>query len=112
MKKNLFSLCIITLLAFEASSVKAQTWSAISSNTNGQVRALSVYGTNLFAGGDFTNIGGSVGIKRIARWNGTAWSALASPNGVNGPVTSFTVWGSMLYLGGGFSYASGTLSPN
>ena len=43
--------------------------------------ALAVSGTNLYAGGDFTTAGG-VPANHIAKWNGSAWSALGS--GIDG----------------------------
>ena len=39
------------------------------------VNALAVSGTNLYAGGCFTTAGG-VPANNIAKWNGSAWSAL------------------------------------
>src|SRR5262249_30006571 len=39
--------------------------------------ALTVYGGQLIAGGRFTEAGG-VSANNIARWNGTAWSALGA----------------------------------
>jgi hypothetical protein len=51
------------------------------------VSALAVTGTDLYAGG-------------VARWNGSAWSALGS--GVGGPVYALTMSGADLYAGGAF----------
>ena len=45
------------------------------------VYALAVSGTDLYAGGYFTTAGG-VAANYIAKWNGSAWSALGS--GMNG----------------------------
>ena len=39
--------------------------------------ALAVSGTDLYAGGYFTTAGG-VPANCIAKWNGSAWSALGS----------------------------------
>ena len=62
------------------------------------VRAMAVDGGgNLVVGGDFTLIGAVVA-NRIAKWNGSAWSALGS--GMNQVVHSLTVSGSDLYAGG------------
>ena len=44
---------------------------------NNTVYALAVSGTDLYAGGDFTTAGG-VAANHIAKWNGSAWSALGS----------------------------------
>ena len=44
---------------------------------NGSVYALAVSGTDLYAGGNFTTAGGTQP-TRIAKWNGSAWSALGS----------------------------------
>jgi trimeric autotransporter adhesin len=96
-------------------------WSALGSPTNGvngTVQALAVYddgtGPALYAGGDFTTAGG-IAASRIAKWNGTSWSALGSPtNGVNGTVHALAVYddgtGPALYLGGGFTTAGGIVS--
>ncbi|MCQ3939392.1 MAG: hypothetical protein DPW18_20465, partial [Chloroflexi bacterium] len=71
---------------------------------NGRVRALAVDGTNLYAGGDFTNAyneGVSVLVNRIAKWDGSNWFALG--NGVNASVYALAVDSSHnLYAGGGF----------
>ena len=43
--------------------------------------ALAVSGSDLYAGGRFTTAGG-IAANRIAKWNGSSWSALGS--GMNG----------------------------
>ncbi|MFZ2654451.1 MAG: hypothetical protein WAX69_06005, partial [Victivallales bacterium] len=54
------------------------TWSALGSGTNDRIRSLVFYdASNLYAGGDFI-IAGGVTVNRIAKWNGTTWSALGS----------------------------------
>jgi hypothetical protein len=68
------------------------------------VRALAVSGTNLYAGGYFTNAGG-VPANYIAKWDRSAWSALGE--GVNGSISALAVSGTNLYVGGGFSTAGG-----
>ena len=50
------------------------TWSSLASDIDDWVDALVVSGTNLYAGGGFTTIGG-VTANGIAQWNGSAWSA-------------------------------------
>ena len=51
-------------------------------------------------GGDFTWAGG-VGASRIAKWNGSAWSALGS--GMNDRVSALAVSGTNVYAGGDFT---------
>ena len=79
---------------------------------DGTVNALTTFddgsGPALYAGGSFTTAGG-VAANSIAKWNGTAWSALGS--GVNGAVSALTVFddgtGPALYAGGNFGTAGG-----
>ncbi len=64
---------------------------------------------NLYIGGWF-NLVGDVVANRIAKWDGTAWSALGS--GMNGNVTALAVSGTNLYAGGLFTSAGGTGATN
>src|SRR6185369_7124215 len=66
---------------------------------------LAVSGTDLYVGGNF-NAAGGVGLANfIARWNGSAWSALGS--GVNFNVYAVALSGTDLYVGGSFTTAGG-----
>ena len=77
---------------------------------NGNVLALTVFddgsGPALYAAGSFTTAGG-VAANRIAKWDGSVWSALSG--GMNGSVDSLAVHhgdgGTSLYAGGVFSSA-------
>jgi hypothetical protein len=79
---------------------------------NERVNALTVFdagnGPALYAGGTFTTAGG-VAANRIAKWNGSSWSALGS--GITGNVYALTVFdagsGPALYAGGHFGAAGG-----
>ena len=92
-------------------------WQALGSGFDNTVRALT-FGDNLYAGGDFHYAGGVL-VNHVAKWNGSAWSALgptvktgaisATP-GVNGPVYALTYYSPRLYVGGSFSQAGGFLS--
>jgi hypothetical protein len=61
------------------------SWAALASGTDDRVRALSTFDPDgsgplnplLIAGGEFTTAGGT-SASRIAQWNGSSWSALAS----------------------------------
>jgi hypothetical protein len=68
------------------------------------LNALAMSGSDLYAGGDFTKAGGNPA-SRIAKWNGTNWTALGS--GLNGTVRALAVSGSDLYVGGSFTTAGG-----
>ncbi len=61
--------------------------------------ALAVYNSNLIVGGYFTDAGG-VAADGIARWDGTAWSALGSGLGVGEWVFALTVLNGELTVGG------------
>jgi hypothetical protein len=76
----------------------------------GQVQGLFSDGTNLYAGGTFTE-GGNAVVNGLARWNGTNWSALG--NVVNGQLPAavartFTIGGGYLFAGGSFTNVGGT----
>ena len=59
---------------------------------------------NLYVGGEFTSAGG-VAANRVAKWNGSAWSALGT--GLNGNASALAVSGSNVYVGGTFTSAGG-----
>jgi hypothetical protein len=85
------------------------------------VNAFAVFddgsGAAIYAGGQFTQAGG-VSASRIAKWDGTSWSALGS--GITGGsfpfVSSLAVFddgsGTALYAGGYFSTAGGVPANN
>ncbi len=81
------------------------------------VVALTVFndgtGPALYAGGRFITAGG-VPANRIAKWNGSAWSALGSGMSCCGTVLDLTVFddgtGPALYAGGYFTTAGGAVS--
>ena len=76
------------------------------------VDALAVSGTNLYAGGSFTTAG-RVPASKIAKWDGSVWSALGL--GMNDYVGALAVSGTNLYAGGDSPRRAGywrTASPN
>jgi len=96
------------------------SWSALASGTDNQVQELATWidpvsgVDSLYAGGAFTTAGG-VSSRGIARWDGSAWSALGS--GVDGGVSAIVatdapqLGGPSLFVGGYYPSASG-LSTN
>lgn len=86
------------------------TWNALGEGVNASVNALAVSGGDVYAGGTFrtaTNGGGAaVTVNRIAKWNGSAWSALGL--GVNNTVNALAVSGSDVYVGGLFTSVTNT----
>jgi len=103
-----------TVVANRIAKWNGSAWSALGSGVAGgsfpSVYALAVIGSDLYAGGRFTKAGGvNIGYG-IAKWNGSAWSALGT--GMYGGVGALA-FGSTghLYLGGSFIFAGTTLSP-
>lgn len=76
-------------------------WEALGGGVDDTVYAV-VEGS-LYVAGSFLNAGGS-SANRIAKWDGSSWSALGS--GVNGPVNAIAVDSSgNVYVGGTFTIA-------
>ncbi|MCP4662397.1 MAG: hypothetical protein GY856_43925, partial [bacterium] len=106
--------------AYRIAKWDGTTWSALSgpsgNGTSGDIKALAVYddgsGEALYAGGKFVTAGG-VTVNRIAKWDGTGWSALSGPagTGMSSHVSSLAVYdggsGEALYAGGLFTTAGG-----
>jgi hypothetical protein len=92
-------------------------WSALGSNgaagaLNGDVYALAVSGPDLYVGGEFTDAADILEADRVARWDGSRWSALGNKGrGIGvldwGMVIALAVSGTDLYVGGSFFDAAG-----
>jgi hypothetical protein len=96
----------------------ASHWSALGSNGAGDgalsccwVNTLVVSGNDLYMGGNFANAAGIPTADVLARWDGSAWSALGSNGAGDGAldydVTALAISWHVLYVGGGFSNTSG-----
>jgi hypothetical protein len=72
------------------------------------VRAVTIYQGDLVVAGDFLTAG-EMTVNRIARWDGTQWSALSGPSGtgMNNTVFALTVHDGDLIAGGFFTTAGG-----
>jgi hypothetical protein len=90
-------------------------WSALGSGMGGSypsyVNCLAIDSSgNLYAGGSFTRAGGAAA-NSIAKWDGSAWSALGSGTDGNVYALAFDRAGN-LYAGGAFSTAGGLAATN
>jgi hypothetical protein len=88
-------------------------WSALGSDgsgdgaLNGWTAAIAVSGRDLYVGGAFTNAGGHAGANHIAKWNGSAWSAVGPALSIDDQVDAIAILGGDLYIGGRFTDAGG-----
>lgn len=107
-----------TVAATNLAVWNGSTWAAVGGGVSGTgsifagnpVMALQFLGNDLFVAGNFTTVGGNVPALNVARWNGSAWSAMGSglkgpPN--SSPVAALAALGSDLYAIGNFTNAGG-----
>ncbi|NOS99680.1 MAG: carboxypeptidase regulatory-like domain-containing protein [Phycisphaerales bacterium] len=93
------------------------TWSNTPTGVTGVINAMAVFNNELYIGGNFLNVGGISAADYLAKWNGTAWSAVVA--GLNNPVYTLAVFDddgagpiqSALYVGGSFT-APGSPAAN
>ena len=78
------------------------------------VRALASDGTNVYVGTDSLNIGGIARADHVARWDGSAWSAMGSDQaGTDGyfstaaSINALAVDGPFVFAAGSFQDANG-----
>ncbi|SIQ78479.1 PQQ-dependent sugar dehydrogenase [Maribacter ulvicola] len=72
------------------------------SGTNNDVRSIHIDEDKVYIGGNFDTAGG-IATARIARWDGSNWSALGT--GTSGYVQAINSAGEYLYVGGNFALA-------
>jgi hypothetical protein len=98
----------VTVAVNRLAKWNGSSWSALGEGLDGNVLALAAVGTDIYAGGEFINAFTSGGVpvlaNRIAKWNGSAWSAL--DGGVSARVRGATILNSDLYVGGDFTMAT------
>lgn len=87
-------------------SLVTRQWSALGNGTDDTVWAIAISGSTIYVGGAFTSAGGVANTTGIAKWNGSAWSALGTGANIAG-VRSFAISGSNLYAGGDFTLMGG-----
>ncbi len=98
------------------------SWSAMGPGFNGGVLAVTNFNSQVIAAGSFTEDGTNVTERRrIASWNGTAWSNLGSGVGldatsqfsvVNDRVHAMAVYQGKLVVAGHFTTAGGNVPVN
>ena len=106
-RERLAAICATAKCEGEVAAGKATAWNP---KANGVVETLAISGTTVYAGGAFTEVGGSSRERlaaicatakcegEVAAGKATAWN----PN-PNGSVAALTISGSTLYAGGGFT---------
>jgi trimeric autotransporter adhesin len=106
----------IILVAPLAAAIGPGGWDHVgvgSTSTTPSLNGTSVTALNadnpgvLYVGGNFTNAGGHSTADRIARWNGTAWSAIGNTPLTNGQVFAIAYHAGKVYVGGTFQNAGG-----
>ncbi len=90
-------------LKFDGSS-----WTPLGAGmTNGGVTSIAVSGSDIYVTGGFTAVGG-IPAARIAKWNGTTWSALGSGLPGNTNIIKLTNFGTDIIATGDFTAAAGS----
>jgi hypothetical protein len=101
----------LLLLAFPSNAPAGGSWSDrfYLNGPDGEVSALLVHDGALYAGGQFASIG-SMPARRIARFDGSEWSALGS--GINGNVRALAEYDGDLIAAGSFQWAGDVPAVN
>jgi hypothetical protein len=120
MRKIILAIIVFTCLIKDV--VTAQHWSTLGEGMSNVpyygeawVNSIVSYNGEVYAGGVFDTAGG-VAANRIAKWNGTGWSAVGGGvilnGGPNGHVRTMIVYGGELYVGGYFDSAGSIAAKN
>ena len=106
----LLGILALLLCVREVAAAPDDGWDArfFENGANGAVRAITTDGTNVYVGGDFTQIFG-VPARRLAKWDGSTWSEVGGGIPTAQYVSALAVIGSDLYVGGNFQQA-GTMN--
>jgi hypothetical protein len=124
MRRSVFALAAVVILtvalASPAWAVGPGGWSRVgnggtstTASLNGHVTALNTDNPGvLYVGGNFTNAGGHANADYIAKWNGTAWSAIGSIPLSTGQVFAIAYHAGKVYVGGSFINAGGNANAD
>ncbi|HEY2271356.1 MAG TPA: hypothetical protein VGH30_01175 [Jatrophihabitantaceae bacterium] len=119
MRRSVLAFAVVISVTFivapDAGAVGPGGWSHVGVGATSSMPSLDghVYALNsqdpgvLYVGGDFTTAGGHPKAKRIARWDGSAWSALGNTPLTNGSVLAIAYHNGKVYAGGTFLNAGG-----
>ena len=91
-------------------STVTNTWTNLSTGTNGRIYAMEVLGGVVYVGGAFTLAGG-ISARRIAKWDtsSSTWSTVGNGTEITGSaVWAISAVGNNLYVGGSFTDAIGS----
>jgi hypothetical protein len=85
-------------------------WSALGTGVSAGINVYSLVSGpdgSVYASGDFTAMSGVANTVHIAKWNGSAWSAVGA-GGFDGPINCMAMGADgTLYVGGGFVHDGG-----
>ncbi len=84
---------------------------AFDPNMSSSVLALALDGSNLYAGGSFTTVGGTTTRNQLCKFDATGALTAFDPN-MNNSVLALALDGSNLYAGGSFTTVGGTTTRN
>ncbi len=88
------------------------TWRPLAQGVAGTIETLELHAGSLFVGGSFQTVGGTITSPGVARWNGSAWSAVSSSISLGGTVNTLRSFRNNLYAGGSFTILGGVSATN
>src|SRR6187401_853240 len=94
-------ICKLMICLLPSMSQAQQQWNELGPGLWQTVFEIELNGTDVYAGGNFTNAGGNSAADYVARWDGCQWNALGP--GLNDGVRSIAIVGSDIYVGGIFT---------
>jgi hypothetical protein len=124
MRRLLFALTVTVALMIKLAAAALATgpggWDHLGhgatptdSALNGTVYALNADNPGiLYAGGAFTDAAGHANADYLAKWNGTAWSAVNGSVTLNGNVRAIAYHAGKVYVGGVFTNVGGNANIN
>ncbi|MFM7016341.1 MAG: T9SS type A sorting domain-containing protein [Bacteroidota bacterium] len=80
---------------------KNNNWIPIGNGMNGTVNSLLIHNNELYAGGSFTQAGGTI-VNKVVKWNGSQWDTLQGGLTITN-INDLIFYQDTLYAGGDFS---------